>query len=195
MNTQKEKSIDDLVLIDDWLFGNFFSQPEYFKIMIEILLDRKVKEVKPNEIDNNENANTQKSNNKTNLFSNQPDNNSNATLEAQKTAISNWGFKFVRFDIIFEDSDEIINVEMQNAKQSQDLLPKRAAYYTTKINEKALRKGEDYTQKRNTYVIFLCDFDPFNNGDYRYTARYVCQGKPSKRLLSIIPVIIICSLI
>ena len=35
--------------------------------------------------------------------------------------------------------------------------------------------GEDYTELPNTYVIFICDFDPFGKDKYRYTFRTTCQ--------------------
>ena len=34
-----------------------------------------------------------------------------------------------------------------------------------------LLAGEDYAELPNTYVIFICDFDPIGEGKYRYTLR------------------------
>ena len=38
-----------------------------------------------------------------------------------------------------------------------------------------LLAGEDYAELPNTYVIFICDFDPFGKGKYRYTFRARCE--------------------
>ena len=38
-----------------------------------------------------------------------------------------------------------------------------------------LLTGEEYTGLPNTYVIFICDFDPFGKEKYRYTFRTTCQ--------------------
>ena len=35
--------------------------------------------------------------------------------------------------------------------------------------------GEAYENLPDTYVIFICDFDPFGDGLYRYTTNTVCR--------------------
>ena len=45
----------------------------------------------------------------------------------------------------------------------------------TRYNVEMLLTGEDYTELPNTYVIFICDFDPFGKDKYRYTFRTTCQ--------------------
>ena len=44
----------------------------------------------------------------------------------------------------------------------------------------ALLTGESYDRLPDTYVIFICDFDPFGDQLYRYTARnMIFRRKPS----------------
>lgn len=38
-----------------------------------------------------------------------------------------------------------------------------------------LATGREYTELPDTYIIFICDFDPFGQGKYRYTFRHMCQ--------------------
>lgn len=38
-----------------------------------------------------------------------------------------------------------------------------------------LEKGCEYAELPDSYVIFLCDFDPFYEGKYRYTFRTACE--------------------
>ena len=45
-----------------------------------------------------------------------------------------------------------------------------------------LLTGEDYTELPNTYVIFICDFDPFGKDKYRYTFRTTCQESENVEL-------------
>lgn len=45
----------------------------------------------------------------------------------------------------------------------------------TRYNMEMLLTGEDYTELPNTYVIFICDFDPFGKDKYRYIFRTTCQ--------------------
>ena len=37
-----------------------------------------------------------------------------------------------------------------------------------------LARGDGYGSLPDAYVIFVCDFDPFNRGKYRYTFRNMC---------------------
>ena len=38
-----------------------------------------------------------------------------------------------------------------------------------------LLSGEDYSELPNTYVIFICDFDPFGEEKYRYVFEMQCK--------------------
>ena len=59
------------------------------------------------------------------------------------------------------------NVEMQVEKKPA--LGKRSRYYQSQMDVEMLLTGEDYAGLPNTYVIFICDFDPIGEGKYRYT--------------------------
>ncbi len=37
-----------------------------------------------------------------------------------------------------------------------------------------IAKGTDYKELPDTYVIFICDFDPFGFGKYKYTFDMIC---------------------
>ena len=41
-----------------------------------------------------------------------------------------------------------------------------------------LSAGQEYLKFPNAYVIFICDFDPFGYGKYRYTFRSQCMEVP-----------------
>ena len=65
------------------------------------------------------------------------------------------------------------NVEMQAVRQAA--LGKRARYYHSQLNLDILTAGMEYPELPNTYVIFICDFDPFGHRKYRYTFKHQCQ--------------------
>ena len=46
-----------------------------------------------------------------------------------------------------------------------DELPKRTRYYQAMIDLDVLNKGESYAKLRQTYIIFVCTFDPFTAGE------------------------------
>lgn len=54
-------------------------------------------------------------------------------------------------------------------------LGKRARYYHSQIDMELLIAGAEYSKLPKTYVIFICDFDPFKLGKYRYTFMQQCQ--------------------
>lgn len=43
------------------------------------------------------------------------------------------------------------------------------------IDMDALLSGDSYENLPDTYVIFICDFDPFGEGLYRYSTRTFCE--------------------
>jgi predicted transposase/invertase (TIGR01784 family) len=57
----------------------------------------------------------------------------------------------------------------------KDDLPRRARYYHSQIDMELLVSGAEYTELPNSYVIFICDFDPFEKGKYRYTFQNKCN--------------------
>ena len=57
----------------------------------------------------------------------------------------------------------------------QKFLPKRSRYYHDQIDMDALLAGDSYENLPDTYVIFICDFDPFGRNMYRYTFDARCK--------------------
>ena len=63
---------------------------------------------------------------------------------------------------------------MAQCKKLQEL-GKRSRYYHSQIDMELLLTGSDYAQLPDSYVIFLCDFDPFYKKKYRYTFEMHCR--------------------
>ena len=77
----------------------------------------------------------------------------------------------VRFDAIIEDDQErFYDVEMQVANQPG--LGKWVRYYQAQIDQETLKKGEDYDDLRESYVIFFCAFDPCGQDRRLYQFHY-----------------------
>lgn len=87
--------------------------------------------------------------------------------------------KGVRLDVYLKDVDKIIDVELQTYEM--DALGKRTRYYQSMVDIDSLIKGEDYSELKDSYILFICKFDPFRDkkdqphGLYRYTFRNVCD--------------------
>ena len=89
--------------------------------------------------------------------------------------------KYVKLDIRLEDEDKIINVELQNMNHQG--LAKRARYYQSVSDVEATQKGTFYKDLKDSYVIFICNFDPFVKGLPYYEFENICLAyNPAIRL-------------
>ncbi len=94
--------------------------------------------------------------------------------DAQKTINITPDAKSVRLDVYLEDDqDTVYDIEMQNAPKPNP--PKRMRYYQGMMDLNLLNKGEDYTELKKSYVIFVCTFDPFMQGRHIYTFENLCK--------------------
>ena len=95
-------------------------------------------------------------------------------ISKEKSIVYHPEYKGVRLDVYAKDENHTrYNVEMQVQKKSA--LGKRSRYYQSQMDMEMLLTGEDYAELPNTYVIFICDFDPIGEGKYRYTFRTKCE--------------------
>ncbi len=52
--------------------------------------------------------------------------------------------------------------------ENEGNLPKRCRYYSSALDVRTLKKGEEYNSLKACYVIFICPFDYFGLGDSVY---------------------------
>lgn len=84
--------------------------------------------------------------------------------------------KSVRLDLYVETDDGIIiDIEIQTSDGADGWLPKRTRYYQAMIDLDVLGKGRDYIELKKSYVIFICTFDPFEDGRRLYTFSNRCH--------------------
>ncbi len=93
--------------------------------------------------------------------------------EAQKYIAFNPGNKSIRLDVYFEDGDTVYDIEIQKADKGN--LPKRTRMYSSMMDANMLDKGLEYEELKDSYVIFICMFDPFHKGLTKYTFRSICE--------------------
>ena len=98
-------------------------------------------------------------------------------VDKEKSVVYNPEFKGVRLDIYAKDEKNThYNVEMQILRKPA--IEKRARYYHGQIDMEILLSGLSYKELPDTYVIFICDFDPYGQGKYRYTRKTICAEAP-----------------
>lgn len=94
-------------------------------------------------------------------------------ISKEKSMIYHPEYKGIRLDVYAKDEQNThYNVEMQVLNKHN--LSKRSRYYHSQMDMELLRRGEDYRDLPDTYVIFVCDFDPFGQSKYCYTFRNCC---------------------
>ncbi len=85
-------------------------------------------------------------------------------------------FRSVRLDVYVRDTVEVhYNMEMENRGRTS--LPQRSRYHQAEMDVVSLAPGEDLSKLKPVYVVFICTFDPFGEGLYRYTFTNRCEEK------------------
>ena len=100
--------------------------------------------------------------------------------ELQKSLSAFYETKGVRLDVYVKDSDKIFDIEIQNNPELN--LAKRTRYYQSMIDIDNLFKGEDYDTLKESFIIFICTFDPFGENLSTYTFRNRCIEKENLEL-------------
>ena len=105
--------------------------------------------------------------------------------ELEKSIAPFYTSKGIRLDVYLKDEDKVIDVEIQT--YPQESLGKRTRYYQSMIDIDSLMKGHDYTELKDSYILFICQFDPFKTSENspglpRYTFRTRCDESPNASL-------------
>ena len=103
--------------------------------------------------------------------------------EAEKTLTAGFASKDIRLDLYVEtDAGTVLDIEMQTTAKKSDWLPKRTRYYQSMIDINIVLRGDDYTELKTAFVIFICTFDPFGEGRRVYTFRNRCVERDGLEL-------------
>ncbi len=98
-------------------------------------------------------------------------------VEPEKTLKEKFEAKGIRLDLYVEDMDGVVyDVEVQTTDQKN--LPRRMRYYQGMLDIAFFPAGADYNMMRKSYVIFICNFDPYGEEQYIYTFQNRCDQKP-----------------
>lgn len=158
-----KKKLEELNLLDDFLFVTLISHPVYgerfAKILIKTILNRDVKILKivP----------------QMNYYGQDTDRHG------------------ARLDVYIEEEDGIVQGDVQlssiydiepeqnNDTASRNALPRRVRFYRSTIDVRSLQSGTDYDRLKNVIIIMLLPYDPFGYGRMMYTVRNKCIEEPA----------------
>lgn len=102
-------------------------------------------------------------------------------VSKEHSLIYNPEYRGVRLDVYARDASHTrYNVEMQVSKDVG--LPRRSRYYRSQIDMELLLSGVSYSELPDSYVIFICDYDPCGRKKYRYTFSNHCREDASLEL-------------
>lgn len=94
-------------------------------------------------------------------------------VSKEKSIVYHPEYKGIRLDVFAKDENHThYNVEMQSVQKQA--IGKRARYYHSQIDMELLLSGKEYAELPNSYVIFVCDFDPFGQKKYCYSFANQC---------------------
>lgn len=139
------KKFEELELKDDFMFGKVMSNKLLCKKTLEVLLGITIEDIHYS--------------------------------DSQKTIDITYEGKSIRLDFYVQDEQHTVyNAEMQqNSNNNTKIqLPKRSRYYQSMIDLNLIEKGTPYTALNKSFIIFICTFDPFGRGLYRYTFQNLC---------------------
>ena len=143
---EREKKWQNLTLADDFLFCKIMSDISLCSEMLHrIFPELDVSDIRPVE-----------------------------TQKAEKLALHIRG---VRFDVFTRIARDIFDVEAQK-RRLKDLRKRPRAYHIVMghdcLNVDTLKKSGGYDDLPNTYVIFICMFDPFGKKRHIYSSQNYC---------------------
>lgn len=156
-----KRKLEELNLIDDFLFGKLLSYPgigeAFVRELLSIIFNREFGEL---------------------------------TVIPQKvyygSDTENHG---ARLDVYLEETvseDGIVNnvtvydvePDQNNKKEYRENLPKRTRFYHAMIDTGCLEAGKDYKHLKNVVVIMIMPYDPFGLDHMIYTIRNKCEEIP-----------------
>ena len=139
MKPKRRKTLQELTIKDNFMFGAVMSDPENSRLFLELVLGIEIRHVE---------------------------------VIKEKSLIYHPEYRGVRLDIYANDENNThYNIEMQVEKTD---IEKRTRYYHSQIDMELLLSGVDYDYLPESFVIFICDYDPLGYGKYRYTIQNHC---------------------
>jgi len=98
-------------------------------------------------------------------------------VSVEHTVLYNSDCRSIRLDVYARaDGTDDYDLEMQGTDSGN--LPKRSRFYQAEMDTYALEPGQDPTELLNNTIIFICTFDPFGKGKYRYVFSNRCEEIP-----------------
>ncbi len=154
----QRRTLEELNLLDDFLFGSVISYPEigekFSRELLKIIFCREIGRLR---------------------------------VVPQKVYYgSDTGKHGARLDVYLEE-DEIseqmtaydIEPNQYDNRNSKETIPRRVRFYHAKIDAGSLKSGESYQALRKVIVVMIMPYDPFGLSRMVYTIKNMCEEEPA----------------
>lgn len=153
------KTLEEMNLLDDFLFGTMVSYPEigerFVKLLLKTIFGKEFKHL---------------------------------SVTAQKVIYgADTGLHSARLDVYIEPEIEDpegkasvydIEPDLKDNAEDKKALPRRVRFYHGKITARSLNSGANYDTLKNVIVIMITPFDPFGRDHMVYTIKNHCMELP-----------------
>lgn len=155
-----KRELDELNLLDDFLFGSVVSYPgigeQFARILLRIIFQKEFGKLTVISQKNYYGADTDKHGARLDVY-----------LEEE----------------LSEDSLENATIydvepEKKDSEKVMTFLPKRVRFYHAKIDSENLKSGKDYHTLKNVIIILITPYDPFGLNRMVYTIQNGCVEEP-----------------
>lgn len=96
--------------------------------------------------------------------------------EYQKTMQPGLNSRGVRFDVYTESDGEAFDIEIQTTRQAE--LALRMRYYQSSMDTSLIKHGQNFSDLKQTYVLFISTVDQFGYGEPVYEIVSSVKGHP-----------------
>ena len=160
-----KRKLEELNLLDDFLFGTVMAHPLYgerfARILVRTILNRDIKVLKIVSQQNYYGQDTDRHGARLDVYIEEE----NGVLQGE-----------VNTSNIYD-----IEPDQNSDKAAQDSLPKRVRFYRAAIDSKSLQSGVDYGRLKNVIIIMILSYDPFGRDRMVYTVRNRCVEEPDMK--------------
>lgn len=158
-----KKKLEELNLLDDFLFGTLISHPIYgerfARVLVSTMLNRDVKILKIVPQMNYYGQDTDCHGARLDVYIEEAD----GTMQGE-IGVGNI------YDIEVDQTNNIVD---------RKTLPRRVRFYRSTIDVRNLQSGTNYSQLKNVIIIMVLPYDPFGFDRIIYTVKNQCLEEPT----------------
>ena len=157
-----KKKLEDLNLMDDFLFQAIMSYPDigelFARKILELIFHRQFRNLE--------------------IVAQKVYGGLNTDLRGARLDLYVEENDCARIDATCADSVYDLEPDQNNKTASIRSFPKRVRFYHAIIDSHVLKSGQEFGKLKNVYVIFLCNYDPFGCDRAKYTIKNMCVEDP-----------------